>query len=180
MNLLLDRAKMYLPVRGENLAYYAPGPRRSRRNRRRYERRSLNFERYASEANYIINQVADELDVNRNAAARITRSVLHAVRDRLPADDAVEFAQGLPIALKGVYFDQYDLSLAPVSIRHPEDFIDYVRQKDGRAAMHDFPTREHVEDGISAVFRVLERNMDYGQVEQIKRLVNDEMAYMFY
>jgi uncharacterized protein (DUF2267 family) len=140
--------------------------------------RPLNFEKYAAEANYIINQVADELDIDRNMAARITRAVLHAVRDRLPADDAIQFAQGLPIALKGIFIDQYDLSAVPLRIRHPKEFIDYVYYKGGRSAQRDFPDPGFVEDSIAAVFRVLEKNMDYGQVAQIKRLMNDELGYL--
>jgi uncharacterized protein (DUF2267 family) len=141
--------------------------------------RSLNFERYAADGNHFINQVAAELDTGRNTAARVTRAVLHAVRDRLPPEDAIEFAQGLPMALKGVYIDQYDLSSAPRIIRHPEQFIDYVCYLDGRSAGRDFPDRESVEDSIAAVFRVLERNMDFGQVAQIKRMMNDELGYLF-
>jgi uncharacterized protein (DUF2267 family) len=147
---------------------------------RRTTVKTMNFEKYCSEANHFINQVADRLDVDRNMAARITRAVLHAVRDRLPPVDAVQFAQGLPMALKGIFFDQYNLARVPVKIRHPNDFIDYVCMKDGRTANKDFPYKGFVEDGIAAVFRVLEEHMDYGQVEQIKRMMNDELGYLFY
>lgn len=140
--------------------------------------RSMNFERYAADGNHFINQVADELDIDRNMAARITRAVLHALRDRLPADDAIEFAQGLPMALKGIFIDQYDLSAVPVVIRRPDQFIDYVCYKDGRAATGDFPSPEFVEESISAVFRVLERNMDHGQVEQVRHMLNEELGYL--
>lgn len=173
-----------------NSTTYYDNPELTERTRRRtrprspYQRntthRSLNFEKYASDANYFVHQVADELDIDRNSAARITRAVLHAVRDRIPPVDAVQFAQGLPMALKGVFFDQYDVSHVPVLLRHPGEFIDYVCYKDGRSAVRDFPYREFVEDAIAAVFRVLERNMDYGQVEQIKRMMNTEIAYLFY
>jgi uncharacterized protein (DUF2267 family) len=143
-------------------------------------RRSMNFEKYVAQANHFINQVADELDIDRNMAARITRAVLHAVRDRIRPDDAIEFAQGLPTLLRGIFFEQYDPSRTPVPIRHPKDFIDYVSFKDGHSAEKDFPSPDFVEDGIAAVFRVLERNMDYGQVEQVKHMMNDEIAYLFY
>jgi len=149
-------------------------------NQRRTTVRSINFDKYYSEANHFINQVADQLDIDRNMAARITRAVLHAVRDRLPPVDAVQFAQGLPMGLKGIFFDQYNLAKVPVKIRHAQDFIDYVYMKDGRSAGRDFPYKEFVEDGIAAVFRVLEKHMDYGQVEQIKRMMNDDLAYLFY
>ena len=162
--------------------------RRSRRSKsdvfagrsRHSHHRTMNFEKYAAEGNHFINLVAGELGADRNTAARITRAVLHAVRDRIPADDAVQFAQGLPMAIKGVFFDQYDLSRVPVVIRHPRDFIAYVRYMDGGLWSSDMRNENDVEDAIAAVFRVLERTMDYGQVEQIKRTFNEELAYLLY
>src|SRR5688572_26481119 len=108
------------------------------RAQRRSTLRTMNFEKYAAEGNRFINEVAYELNIDRNKAARITRAVLHAVRDRIPPVDAVQFAQGLPMALKGIFFDQYDISHAPVVIRHPGEFFDYVRIKDGQSADWDF------------------------------------------
>jgi uncharacterized protein (DUF2267 family) len=147
---------------------------------KRNTHRAMNFEQYAAEGVRFINEVAQELNVGYDSAARITRAVLHAVRDRIPADDAIEFAQGLPMAIKGIYIDRYDISNVPVAIRNPDEFIYFVRYKAGRSSRFDFPDHDSVEDGIAAVFRVLERNMDYGQVEQIKHMMNDEIAYMFY
>ena len=155
------------------------GRRRSRVTQRSAHR-SLNFEKYAADGNQFISRVARELGCDRNYAARVTRAVLHAVRDRIPPDDAVQFAQGLPMAIKGVFFDQYDLSGAPVHIRHPRDFFDFVRFKSGTSGWRDFPHDIDVEDAIAAVFRVLEKTMDYNQVEQIKRTFNDDLAYLFY
>ena len=159
-----------------------PGPLKPARkaaSHRRY-RRALNFEKYAADGNRFIAAVAAQLDCDRNYAARVTRAVLHAVRDRIPLHDAVQFAQGLPLMIKGVYFDQYDISTVPVHIRRPGDFIDFVRYKNGRSGWRDFPGDKDVEDAIAAVFRVLERTMDYGQVEQIKRTFNEELVYLLY
>lgn len=138
--------------------------------------RSINFEEYASEGNRFIKEVAYELGIDRNRAARITRAILHAVRDRLPPDDAVQFAQGLPMALKGIFFDQYDISRTPVVIRGRNKFIDFICTKDRLTAAHDFPDREYVAEALRAVFFVLENNMDYGQVQQIKHLLNKEIV----
>lgn len=150
---------------------------------RRYQRKkrfpkSINFEVYAGEGNRFINEVAYELGVERNKAARITRAVLHALRDRLPPDDAIQFAQGLPMALKGVFVDQYDISKTPVILRGRNKFIDYVISKDRFNADYDFPDRQSVEEAIRAVFFVLENNMDYGQVDQIKHLLNKEIQHI--
>lgn len=152
--------------------------RRSNRqeNNVRHKPRSMNFEEYAGEGNRIINKVAMDLGADRNSAARITRAVLHAVRDRLPADDAIQFAQGLPMALKGVFIDRYDVSRTPVVIRSRREFIEFVRSKAGVSAPADFPTPQSVVDALKSVFFVLERNMSYGQVRQIKKLLNIELV----
>lgn len=138
--------------------------------------KSMNFEAYASEGNRFIHEVAYEMGADRNRAARVTRAVLHAIRDRIPADDAIEFAQGLPMALKGVFIDGYDISSTPVRIRSREKFIDFIYSKDGAASTMDFPDRESVTHALYAVFIVLERNMDYGQVQQIKNMMNIDIV----
>jgi uncharacterized protein (DUF2267 family) len=147
---------------------------------RRTPKRTMNFERYAADGNKFINEVANTLRVSRNMAGRITRAVLHAVRDRLPPVDAVQFGQSLPMAIKGIYFDQYDLYKVPVVIRHPDDFLKYVYIKDGRAASDDFPSPEYVEDALSGIFRVLERTLDCDQVNHIRRMINKEVAALLY
>jgi uncharacterized protein (DUF2267 family) len=140
---------------------------------------AMHFEKYASDGHRFINHVADELDVSLNMAARITRAVLHAVRDRISPDDAIEFAQGLPMALKGIYIDRYDLSETPVRIRNRAEFLDYVREKDRQNAAVDFPSQASVIDAIRAVFRVLEDTVDPGQVRHIKKMFNKELQPLF-
>jgi uncharacterized protein (DUF2267 family) len=137
---------------------------------------ALNFERFAGEGNRFIKEVARELNVSRNSAARITKAVLHAVRDRLPPDDAVQFAQGLPMALKGVFIDQYDISSTPVIIRRAHDFLDYIFFKNEFGANVDFPEKDSVEQSLRAVFRILEKHMDEGQVNQVKRILGNEIV----
>jgi uncharacterized protein (DUF2267 family) len=137
----------------------------------------LNFERYAAEGNHFINEVAVELGTNNRAkAARVTRSVLHALRDRLLPDQAVMFGQALPMALKGVYFDQYDISSTPVKIRTQLGFINFIRSKDRLAEIEDFPLQDDVVDGLQAVFTVLEDHLDPGQIIKIKNMLPESIV----
>ncbi|MBI3501785.1 MAG: DUF2267 domain-containing protein [Bacteroidetes bacterium] len=143
---------------------------------RRRKIKTMNFEEYASEGNRFIKDVAEELNTNRNRAARITRAVLHALRDRLPADDSIQFAQGLPMMLKAIWLDQYDISKTPVILRHKEEFLDYIYDRDGLAAFADFPDAESIEESLQAVFFVLENNMSAGQMRHIKNMLNKEIV----
>jgi uncharacterized protein (DUF2267 family) len=137
---------------------------------------ALNFEEFAATGNHFINDVAYELNTTRNSAARITKAVLHAVRDRLPPDDAIQFAQGLPMALKAVFIEQYDLSDTPVVIRRPHDFLDYIYYKDEFCAHIDFPNDNSVADALQGVFRVLEDYMEPGQIRQIKKIMGNAIS----
>lgn len=140
--------------------------------------RSMNFEEYAAEGNNFINEVSWKIGCSRDEAAHITRAVLHSLRDRLPANDAVQFAQGLPLMIKGIYFDQYDISRTPVVVRTASEFLDMVYFKNRQHAVNDFPNEGSVVRAVQGVFRVLERRMDHGQVQQIKRMLNREIVEM--
>jgi len=145
---------------------------------RNLKRGALNFEQMARQGNTFINEVAMKLGVHRNIAARITKAVIHAVRDKLPPNDAIEFAQGLPMALKAVFIDQYDLSDAPVNIRNPHDFLDYIFYNDEFTANYDFPEQDSVENALRVVFNTLEEFMDKGQTNQVKKQLGKPISDM--
>jgi uncharacterized protein (DUF2267 family) len=157
---------------GPYVHYDRPGDPRKQRIR------SMNFEEYAAEGNRLINEVSAEMGCDRNTAARVTKAILHAVRDRLPPIDAVQFAQGLPMAIRGVYFDQYDISRTPVLIRSVPAFLEFIRDKNHQSAVIDFPYPQDVVHALQAVFRVLSRNMDWGQVNQIIHLLPKNIAHL--
>lgn len=141
--------------------------------------KSAHFERYAEEGNRFVHEVANRLGLfDHHRALRITRAVLHALRDRLPPDDAVQFGQGLPMMIKAVYFDQYDISDTPVDIRKEWEFINYIREKAPLTAAVDFPADWDVVLCFRAVFSVLEDTLDYGQTRQIKRMLPHEIVNM--
>lgn len=153
-------------------------PQFPQRVRRGIKRGALHFEEFAAIGNEFINDVAEELGCNRNTAARITRCVLHAVRDRLPADDAIQFAQGLPMALKAVFIDQYNISRVPIVIRSADEFLNFIYDKDGLSAPADFPDAASTEEALCGVFRVLEDYVDIGQIEQVKELMGHSIREM--
>jgi uncharacterized protein (DUF2267 family) len=74
-----------------------------------------------------------------------TRAVLHAIRDRLPVEDAVQFSAQLPILLKGVFFDQYDPTGKPLKVRTKEEFYELVRS--------DFDGFLNAEEAVEGVLR---------------------------
>jgi uncharacterized protein (DUF2267 family) len=143
---------------------------------RHHKPHSINFEAYAAEGNRFINDVADMLDTDRNTAARKCRAVLHALRDRLPPIDAVQFGQGLPMAMKAVYFDRYDIAKTPLRIRSGRKFLDLIYEKDGRSAPLDFPDNYSLVEALRGVYSVLETHMDEEQTGHIKHMLHYEIV----
>jgi uncharacterized protein (DUF2267 family) len=62
----------------------------------------------------------------RQEAYAALRAVLHALRDRLPAQEAVNFAAQLPMLLRGLYFEGWTLPDKPDRARSLEEFVDKV------------------------------------------------------
>jgi uncharacterized protein (DUF2267 family) len=102
--------------------------------------------------------------------------VLHAMRDKMPVEVALSFAQGLPFALKAVFTDGYDISNKPVLLRRSLDFLDYVYCLDGLNTSHDLPTETRCEDAVVAVYIVLSRYMDPGQLNMVRQHLGKQMV----
>ncbi|MDX5418971.1 MAG: DUF2267 domain-containing protein [Hymenobacteraceae bacterium] len=136
----------------------------------------FNFEDNVKNATVLLQEVAGELNTDdMNKAGRIFRAVLHAMRDRLPLPDAVQFASQLPVFWKGIYFDQYDPGKAPVSIHNANEWINYIRSKNAFAANNDFQQDEEIIVAFKSVIQTLERHMTDGQLQRAKESLNRDI-----
>jgi len=133
----------------------------------------LEFEKYAHEGNHFVNEVAETLGCERAKAARLTQVVLHALRDRMPVHEAIHAAQGLPMALKAIFVDQYDPGRAPVVIRSKTEFLDFIWNK--LTNPDEFKSRDEIAEGFRAVFLVLQKHLDEGQVNRILNSTHSEI-----
>jgi uncharacterized protein (DUF2267 family) len=96
-------------------------------------------------------------------AFRVMRGVLHALRDRLTIEEAADFAAQLPMLLQGVYYHGWTPRGKPQKIRNRDEFLEKVAEN---------LMREHEpEEAVRAVFRVLERRMHDGEIEDVKRIL---------
>ena len=90
------------------------------------------------------------------------RTVLHALRDRLTVEEAVQLGAQLPMLVRGFYYEGWTLKGKPHKERHKQDFLDHVRD----AFKDDVTVRP--ESVVRAVFRVLERHTSDGEIEDVK------------
>jgi uncharacterized protein (DUF2267 family) len=52
--------------------------------------------------------------------------VLHAVRDRLPVDEAAQLAAQLPELIRGIYYEGWDASRTPAGYHGSKPFLERI------------------------------------------------------
>jgi uncharacterized protein (DUF2267 family) len=89
------------------------------------------------------------------------RAVLHALRDRLTVDEAADLGAQLPMLVRGLYYEGWDPSKAPVKM-DKEEFLDRVRQQ----------FRYEVEGGVellvTRVLDALRRYVTEGEWDEVR------------
>ncbi|HEX4340338.1 MAG TPA: DUF2267 domain-containing protein [Polyangiaceae bacterium] len=89
------------------------------------------------------------------------RSVLHALRDRLPLIAGARLAAHLPTLLRGVYYESWQPDRGHVHTRSLGEFLTLVE----RDALHG--AVQGAEDKARAVFRLLDSHVDPAEVERV-------------
>lgn len=100
---------------------------------------------------------------------RLLRAVLHALRDWLTVDEAAQFAAQLPMLVRGIYYEGWNPSKTPAHPRKKEDFKARVDK--------DFETDPllDTEEAIAAVFKVIDRHVSGGEVEQVRESLRTDL-----
>lgn len=110
-----------------------------------------------------LNGVMDEMGwEDRHRAYMTLRAVLHAMRDRLIADEAVKLGAQLPMLVRGFYYEGWHPAATPLKYRHKADFLEAVgNEVRGLEA-------DELEKAVSAVFKVLATQAPGGEVQKVK------------
>ena len=114
------------------------------------------------QTNIWLKTLAEELhSEDRHDAYRALRAVLHVLRDRLTAEQAVHLGAQLPTIVRGLYYEGWRLSAKPESERQPADFAALVAA--------ELPP-SMVRDALrvtKAVFSLLAKELDPGETAKI-------------
>jgi uncharacterized protein (DUF2267 family) len=136
----------------------------------------MNFDNYVKDARTWLHELRDQLDIeDEKKTARIFRSVLHAVRDRIPTGEALHLGSQLPILWKGIYYDGFTMH-EPIRIRHEDEWLEFIRSKDSGAQEADFPTLDHAFYAFQDVMKFLKKRLSAGQYEQITQAIHSEIT----
>jgi uncharacterized protein (DUF2267 family) len=114
-----------------------------------------------------LNELMYELDWEDrpHKAYLALRTVLHALRDRLPVEEAIQLGAQLPMLVRGFYYEGWTLKNKPHKERHKDQFLDHVREA--------FPDDVTVnpQQVVRAVFRVLQRHTSPGEIDDVKHVM---------
>jgi uncharacterized protein (DUF2267 family) len=99
---------------------------------------------------------------DRHRAYSVLRAVLHALRDRLIVDEAVNLGAQLPMLIRGFYYEGWRPEGRPFKYRHKEEFFAQVAKT--------LPGMEQaeLERAVRAVFKVLSSQVTGGEIAQVR------------
>ncbi|KAB1915919.1 DUF2267 domain-containing protein [Micromonospora noduli] len=107
----------------------------------------------------------------RNQSYAALRTVLHLLRDRLPVGESVEFAQQLPVLVRGIYFDGWVPSDVPIKLNR-DDFLYEVRQG------FPYDAEGGPERVTQVVLDTLRRHVTQGEWQDVKDTMPKDLATM--
>jgi len=117
-----------------------------------------------------INDLDARLSWNDKARSyRLLKAVLHALRDSLKINEAVDLGAQLPGLLRGAYYEQWRPATTPARSRNIGQFLSRVDESFKRDPLAD-PAR-----AIMAVFELLTEKITEGEISDVKRCLPKEI-----
>ncbi|WP_433538707.1 DUF2267 domain-containing protein [Micromonospora sp. CA-249363] len=132
------------------------------------------FESSLDKTNLILKDIEDAYGwpkERRNQSYAALRTVLHLLRDRLPVNESVEFAQQLPVLVRGIYFDGWNPSDVPIKLNR-DDFLYEVRQG------FPYDAEGGAERVTQVVLDTLRRHVTQGEWQDVKDTMPKDLAMM--
>ena len=128
------------------------------------------IERSVEKAHIWLNEVAAEMGTeDRGEAYRVLRAYLHALRDRLPVDEAAQLAAQLPELIRGIYYEGWNPSATPVAYRGFDEFLERLASE----AKLDGETEASF--AASAAATVLRRHVSAGEIDDIRAVLPQKL-----
>lgn len=130
------------------------------------------FETTLQKTNELLNMIADRFGwLDKHHAYNALRGVLHALRDRLPVENAVALGAQLPMLVRGVYYEGWKPSIVPLKMKR-DDFLVEVEQ------LLSPTTEQKTEDIVNGVTHILAVHIDPGELKKVVKILPKDIASM--
>jgi len=120
------------------------------------------FDRTLQITHIWLDEIIEDLHTDRQTAWRVLGAVLRALRDRLPPGLSAHLSAELPLLVRGAYFEQWRPGEEALKLRTLAEFLERV----SAGLAHGKPIGSL--DATRAVFAVLGRHLDKGQIEKVQ------------
>jgi len=100
---------------------------------------------------------------NKHRSYRLLRTVLQALRDWLPVNEAVGLSAQLPELLRGVYYESWRPATTPVKHRKKAEFLARIAD-----AFRNDPIPS-TSNAVTAVFELLSHKISEGEIEDVRQ-----------
>jgi uncharacterized protein (DUF2267 family) len=131
------------------------------------------FSHAAQQAQQWVNELAEQLGWSDRRAYHLLRVVLTTLRDWLSPEEAADLSAQLPTLIRGVYFEGWDPSNAPVAERKKDDFIARVRRDFGYEINADFDI------AVKAAFGLIDRHISQGESVQVRSSMKKSLRHLW-
>jgi uncharacterized protein (DUF2267 family) len=105
----------------------------------------------------------------RNQSYAALRAVLHALRDRLPVNEAAQLGAQLPMLVRGIYYTGWDPAEVPKKMNRDE-FMQRVRES------FRYEIDGDTEQLVSTVLQALRHYITDGEWDDVKSVMPKELA----
>lgn len=139
------------------------------------------FEEWVHKGHDFLHDIMKEIGVeDESKAYRITKAVLHALRDRLDPREGKDFVAQLPMVFKAVWCEGWDPTRGPdKSIKKKEEFLQRVMNDPGLIPNVDIKDMDEAEAFTKGVFRAIKRHVTWGEVEDVIRQLPEEIRELW-
>lgn len=125
--------------------------------------------------NVWLNGIMQELHtMDRQEAFQAMRATLHALRDRLPVDEAAHLAAQLPMVIRGVYYEGWRPAGKPDKCRDRQEFFGKLQRELTRDELRRDPERV-----FCAVVQTLSQHVTNGEVEEVKQSLPSDIRELW-
>jgi uncharacterized protein (DUF2267 family) len=110
---------------------------------------------------------------NRRRSYLVLRGTLHALRDELVPEEAVQLGAQLPMLIRGFYYEGWDPSKTPARERNREAFLGRVEELLTPAG------GVNAERAVRIVFEVMNSEMDSGELKQVRGVLPKDVRALW-
>lgn len=123
----------------------------------------------------MIKRVQEETHIeDERKAFQALRATLKALRDRITVEEAANLGAQLPNLIAGYYYEGWRPAATPKKDRSQEEFLDRIRKY-----LSDLNYELDAEHSARGVFRVLQKEISEGEIEDILKTLPEELRELW-